>query len=150
MLEYIAHNGIAIREEQHAIRSPVRCVLFVESGDTEFNPGFRINVNGDSPIRISGTFEKLEDIVGDYQPRPGGGETQQDVKDILHELEWLGNAYIYEGSMKFPTPRLLLTSHTTVVENNPLKPLWREIPMYKLKEILNMFYSTPAETPKWK
>lgn len=147
MLEYIAHNGVVVREPHHTNINPIQAVLFVESTDVDFDPGFRINVNGDRPIPITGEFQMLQQIVGDYQPRQGGGQDAEDIKDILSKLEWTGYAYIHEGPLKFGIPRLLLVSHNNLVDRDPL---WREISTTKLKDIINQFYTGPKAEKEWK
>ncbi|QBZ70729.1 hypothetical protein pETSU_148 [Edwardsiella phage pEt-SU] len=147
MLEYIAHNGAVVREPHHTNINPIQAVLFVESTDVDFDPGFRINVNGDRPIPITGGFQSFQQIVGDYQPRQGGGQDAEDIKDILSKLEWTGYAYIHEGPLQFGIPRLLLVSHNNLVDSDPL---WREISTTKLKDIINQFYTGPKVEKEWK
>ena len=147
MFGYIAHNGIVVREEHHTNINPIQAVLFVDPVDADFDPGFRINVNGDKPIPVTKEFTTLQQIVGNYQPREGGGQDAEDIKDILSKLEWTGYAYIHEGALQFGIPRLLLVSHDTLVDKDPL---WRSISTTKLKDIINQFYTVPKVAREWK
>lgn len=146
MLQYIGHHGIVVREQHHTSQYPVSAIVFVDSGDTDFDPGFRINVNGDKPIPILKEFETLPEIAEGYHPREGGGLDQADIMDILDNLDWLGYAYTHKGPGKFGRPRLLLISNPSIVDMEQ----WEEISTRDLKTLLNVDYKSEGEPLPWK
>ncbi len=147
MSRYIGINGVVVKQPHHNNIIPITAVLFTDSTDTQFNPGFTINTNGDAPIPITGEFQYLQEIVGDYQPRKGGGQDGEDIKDIMSKLDWTGYAYLYDDGLFLKTPRLLLVSNPCCIDKDIP---WREISTAKLKEMLNSDFVTKGKPELWK